>query len=227
MANGKGKMIAYLRVSTVGQREHGHSLPGQRLRVQEACAKEGLGIVAFIEDTASGASERDGLKEVQQRVMAGEAQGIVFPKVDRVGRSMVALLHLVEWAQANRVDLLSADEGWQVRDGKQVDKMLPFRLAMAQVELDRIKERTREGLAAARAKGIQLGRQVGNTGEVAQVAAGLRRQGCTIAAIVDSLNADGYKAARGGSFTPSSVYVMLRREAPDTLPEGGFGRGAG
>ena len=100
-------------------------------------AREGFVLVDVVAEVESGAKERDGLADVQARVLAGEAQGIIFPKVDRLGRSMVHLLKVVDWAAKNRIDLLSADEGWQVRDGAKVDKMLPFRLAMAEVELER------------------------------------------------------------------------------------------
>jgi DNA invertase Pin-like site-specific DNA recombinase len=175
-----------------------------------------------VAEVESGAKEREGLAEVQARVLAGEAQGIIFPKVDRLGRSMIHLLKVVDWAAKNRIDLLSADEGWQVRDGAKVDKMLPFRLAMAEVELERIRERTRDGLKAARDKGIRLGRPAENTGDLAKRATQLRRQGKTWQEIADLFNAEGLRTARGKEFKTTTIARMIERVDPAANPEGGY-----
>jgi DNA invertase Pin-like site-specific DNA recombinase len=222
LATGAGKLIGYIRVSTTDQGKHGHSLDGQETRLRECAAREGFEVVEIIREVASGAKERDGLAEAQARLLTGEAQGLVFPKIDRVGRSQIHLLHLVKWAEENHIDLLSADEGWQVRDGKRIDKMLPFRLAMAEVELERIRERTRDGLRAAAAKGVRLGRPATHTGEVAEVAASLRRQGRTLQGIADELTARGYRNARGAAFSPMTVWNMVNRVDPAVNPEGGY-----
>lgn len=222
LAMGRGRAFGYIRVSTRGQEEHGHSLDGQRQRLEETAAREGLELVEIVADVESGAKEREALAEVQRRVLAGEAQGIVFPKVDRLGRNILHLLRIVEWAVANRVDLLSADEGWQVRDGKEVDAMLPFRLAMAKVELEQIRSRTREGLKAARQKGIALGRPAENIGEIQNRALELRRQGKTLEEIAAALNAEGLRTARGAEFKPVTVYRMVNRLDPAANPEGGY-----
>ena len=222
MVNGKGKVIGYIRVSTQAQGQHGHSLDGQRTRLQDVAAREGLELVDVVSEVESGAKERDGLAEVQARVMAGEAQGIITPKIDRLGRSMVHLLHLVDWATLHGIDLLSADEGWQVRGGKKVDKMLPFRLAMAEVELERIRERTKDGLAAARAKGVKLGRPAENVGELAKRATTLRKRGKTWQEIADLFNREGHKTARGGKFFTTTVARMIERTDSAANPEGGY-----
>jgi DNA invertase Pin-like site-specific DNA recombinase len=221
-ANGKGRMIGYIRVSTRAQGEHGHSLDGQRTRLEQVAAREGLELVDVVAEVESGAKEREALAEVQARIMAGEAQGIIFPKVDRLGRSLLHLLRIVEWAVAGGVDLLSADEGWQVRDGVKVDKMLPFRLAMAEVELERIRERTRDGLAAARAKGVKLGRPAENVGDLAARAVRLRRRGVTLQEIADRFNGEGHRTGRGALFLPVTVFRMVNRECPAANPEGGY-----
>lgn len=222
MATGAGKFIGYIRVSTALQGTNGHSLDGQRTRLQDTAAREGFELLDVVAEVESGAKERDGLAEVQARVLAGEAQGIVFPKVDRLGRSMVHLLKVVDWAVKSRVDLLSADEGWQVRDGAKVDKMLPFRLAMAEVELERIRERTRDGLKAAREKGVKLGRPAENIGDLADRATELRKQGKTWAAIAKQFNDEGHTTPRGGKFFPATVGRMIERTDPTANPEGGY-----
>lgn len=222
LATGAGKLLGYVRVSTTQQGTNGHSLDAQRTRLEEAAAREGFTLVGVVAEVESGAKERDGLAQVQARVLSGEAQGIIFPKVDRLGRSMVHLLKVVDWAVLNHVDLLSADEGWQVRDGKKVDKMLPFRLAMAEVELERIRERTRDGLRAAKQKGVRLGRPAENVGDLAKRATKLRKQGKTWQEIADLFNAEGLRTARGAEFKTTTVARMIERTDPTANPEGGY-----
>jgi DNA invertase Pin-like site-specific DNA recombinase len=219
---GSGRALGYIRVSTKDQGERGHSLDGQRTRLAEACEREGLQLVGVVCDVASGAKTRDGLTQVQRRLEAGEAQVLVSPKVDRIGRSLVGLYHLVEWAKAKGIDVLTADEGWQVRAGKTVDKMLPFRMAMAEVERERISDRTREGLAAARNKGVRLGAPVGNDGDLAKRATKLRKKGETLQAIADRFNAEGLRTVRGKLFAPQTVYLMIGRVDPTANPVGGY-----
>jgi len=222
-----GKLIGYIRVSTSGQAENGHSLDGQRDRLQATAEREGFTLVDVVCDVASGSKQRDGLDNLQDRILAGEAQGIITPKIDRLGRSQVHLLHFVAWCTEHTVDLLTADEGWQVRDGKQVDKMLPFRLAMAQVELERIRERTRDGLAAAKAKGIKLGQPALNVGPLADRATELRRQGMTWQAIADLFNAEGHRTARGAEFRSTTIARMIDRVDPSANPPGGYAQRSG
>ncbi len=81
---------------------------------------------------------------------------------------------------------------------------------------------TREGLAAAKAKGIKLGRPAENVGEAAERATELRRQGLPWATIAKTLNAEGYTTARGGIFHPATVGRMIDRTDPTANPEGGY-----
>ena len=41
LATGRGRLVGYLRVSTEGQQNHGHSLAGQEQRLREACERAG------------------------------------------------------------------------------------------------------------------------------------------------------------------------------------------
>ena len=59
MANGKGKLIGYIRVSTTDQGKRGHSLDGQATRLCARAAREGFEVVDIIREVASGAKERD------------------------------------------------------------------------------------------------------------------------------------------------------------------------
>ena len=221
LTNGAGRIIGYVRVSTFDQGVNGHSLPGQVTRLREAARAEGLTLVGIVQDVESGAKQRDGLDEAWARVEAGEAEGIIFPKLDRLGRSQLHLASLVEEARDKGISLLSSDEGWQVKRGELVNEALPFLIAMAQVERERIGRRTKEGLAAARAKGVQLGRPALNV-KLQERATDLRREGNTLQAIADLFNEEGFTTATGAQYKATTVYRMVNRVDATANPEGGF-----
>jgi len=228
LLTGGGKLVGYIRVSTEGQQTNGHSLAGQEQRLQEACERAGFELVTVQHDVASGAkSDRDGLAEAQAMVEQGLAEGLVFAKLDRVSRSLLHSAKLVEWARAGGFTMLSADEGPMIARGQLVNEALPFFQALAQVERERISRRTREGLAAARAKGVALGCPVRRAcGDPAvQRAIALRRQGLTLQAIADRLARDGVRGARGGNLTPAAVWGWVERCAPELNQPFGLSRG--
>ena len=220
LMTGAGRFIGYIRVSTAGQETNGHSLDGQTTRLREAADREGVVLVDIVQDVESGAKQRDGLDDVWARVQAGEAEGILFGKTDRLGRSQLHLASLVEQARDEGISLLSSDEGWQVRRGELVNETLPFLIALAQVERERISRRTKEGLAAARAKGVTLGAPARNT-DLQDRATELRRQGKTLQEIADLFNDEGWRTATGAEYKATTVYRMVNRVDPNANPEGG------
>ena len=108
LMTGAGRFIGYIRVSTSGQEENGHSLAGQTERLREAAAREGVELVEIVQDVESGAKQRDGLEDVWARVRAGEAEGILFGKTD----GLASQLHLASlWKRQSGagISLLSSD----------------------------------------------------------------------------------------------------------------------
>jgi len=165
---------------------------------------------------------RDGLKDTQARIEAGEAEGLAFCKLDHVGRSQIHLARLVQWAKNKGLMLLSADEGFMVQRRELKNEALLFLIALAQVERERISRRTKEGLAAARAKSIRLGRPPEQPQNLDRRATELRRQGLTFQEIADRFNAEGLKTARGKAFQTATIYYMVNRTDPAANPVGGY-----
>lgn len=222
LATGGGRFLGYIRVSTADQEENGHSLAGQVTRLQEAAQREGVELLEVVQDVKSGAKQRDGLDAVWARVLAGEAEGILTPKIDRLGRSQLHLASLVAAARDQGISILTSDEGWQVRRGCLCNEALPFLIALAQVERERISRRTKEGLAAAKASGVALGHRPENT-DLQERATELRRQGLTLQEVADLFNAEGHHTARGSEYAPTTVYRMVNRVDAQANPEGGYG----
>ncbi|CAM7078932.1 recombinase family protein [Escherichia coli O128:H42] len=139
-------LIGYVRVSTNDQ-----NTDLQRNALN--CA----GCERIFEDKISGTkSDRPGLKKLLRTLSAGDT--LVVWKLDRLGRSMRHLVTLIEELRQRGVNFRSLTDS--------IDTSTPmgrffFHVmgALAEMERELIVERTRAGLAAARAKGRVGGRR--------------------------------------------------------------------
>ncbi|AHI27169.1 recombinase family protein [Acetobacter fabarum] len=141
-----GGILGYARVSTGDQ-----DVAGQRMRLEEA------GTIRVFTDVMSGKSmERPGLDELLEYARKGDTLAVV--RLDRLGRSLGELLTTVTMLRSRGIALLSLEEKI---DTSSAAGELIFHVfgAIAHFERRLISERTRDGIAAARAKGRLPGRQ--------------------------------------------------------------------
>ena len=141
---------AYVRVSTQEQAKEGYSIGEQIERLTKYCAAMEWTLYRVYTDPGfSGAStDRPGLQEMINDVQAGKLQKIVVYKLDRLSRSQLDTLYLIEKVfLANGCDFVSMNENF--------DTSTPFGRAMigilavfAQLEREQIKERLMMGLDA-------------------------------------------------------------------------------
>jgi len=140
-------LFGYARVSTAGQ-----SLDGQLDQLHAAGVDERHVRV----ETASGRrQDRPVLAALLQDVADGD--GLVVTKLDRLGRSMQHLVRVVDELDRRGVRVRSLSEAidTSTAGGR---FMVHLAAALAQMEADLIRERTLDGLAAARARGRIGGR---------------------------------------------------------------------
>lgn len=138
-------LVGYARVSTDDQ-----DLSLQRDALTAA------GCERFFTDTMSGAkTERPGLTEVLEFCRPGDT--LVVWRLDRLGRSLTNLIELLNLLAERRIGFKSLSE--QIDTTTSGGKLV-FHIfgALAEFERELIRERTRAGLAAARARGRQGGR---------------------------------------------------------------------
>ena len=138
-------LIGYARVSTDDQ-----NLDLQRDALQAA------GCERIFEDMVSGAkADRTGMTELLTVLRAGDT--VVIWRLDRLGRSLKNLIAVVEHLEVAQVGLRSLQENI---DTTSSGGRLVFHLfgALAEFERNLIRERTRAGMAAARARGRMGGR---------------------------------------------------------------------
>ena len=141
-----GGILGYARVSTGDQ-----DVAGQTMRLEKA------GAIKVFTDVMSGKSMvRPGLAELIAYARKGDILAVV--RLDRLGRSLAELLATVETLRGQGIALLSLEE--KIDTTSAAGKLI-FHVfgAIAHFERRLISERTRDGIAAARAKGKQPGRQ--------------------------------------------------------------------
>ncbi len=138
-------IFGYARVSTKEQ---------QLSRQLDALAA--FGCDEIMTEKLSGAkAERPELLRLKDKTRGGDT--VVVESWSRLGRSLKDLLELVEWFGARGIRLISLKESFDT-ETPQGKLMLTMFSAMAEFERDLTAQRTREGLAAARARGRNGGR---------------------------------------------------------------------
>ena len=226
-------ILGYIRVSTETQAKEDRSSLQTQTDVIEGFARtrgvDRFGVQIFTDAGVSGATKfasRPAGADLLKAVQAGDT--VIASKLDRMFRSMIDALNMIEEFRARGVHLVLFDMGNESVLESGVSKFLFTVLAaVADMERDRIKERTMEGRKAKRAKGGVLGgipfgyRKVGEgrsavlePDEVEQQAIDVIRanRGRPYPEIVRHLDSLGFKSRTGSSFTPMAVCRVLHRE---------------
>lgn len=148
-------ILLYARVSTDDQ-----TLDPQWLELREYATRQGWSVVGEYSDVLSGArAERPGLTALLARCGAGGVDAVVVAKLDRLGRSLLNVVGLVESLTQINVGLICVSQGIDTRKDNPCGKMmLSVLAAVAEFERDIIRDRTRAGLRAASARGVVLGK---------------------------------------------------------------------
>lgn len=138
-------MIGYARVSTLDQNAN-----------LQTDALNSAGCEKIFSDKISGTtSERPGLAKLKEQLRRGDT--LVVWRLDRLGRSLKNLLEWMMWLDKEEVALKSLQENidTSTSTGKLVFHIFG---ALAEFEKNLIQERTKAGLASARARGRVGGR---------------------------------------------------------------------
>jgi DNA invertase Pin-like site-specific DNA recombinase len=143
-----GRIIGYARVST----------DDQDLSLQlDALTQHGVPKDLIFTDKLSGAkSERPGLDKCLERLQPGDTLAVW--RLDRLGRSMRHLVTLIEDLRERGIGFRSISDGMIDTTSASGELIFHIFSALAQFERRLIQERTKAGLAAARARGRKGGR---------------------------------------------------------------------
>lgn len=144
----EGKKIGYKRVSSIDQ--------------NEARQLESLELDKVFIDKVSGKdNDRPQLQAMLDYVRDGDI--ILVHSLDRIGRNLVHIKALIEEITGKGVEVRFIKENLFFHPSQDRNPMTELMLNMlgsfAQFERDMIKERQREGIAIAKAKGVYKGRK--------------------------------------------------------------------
>jgi DNA invertase Pin-like site-specific DNA recombinase len=172
----------YIRVSTVGQNEH-----GQRHEIERWLRGNGLSDARWYIDKASGKSlDRPEFARLQRDIFHGEIDTVVLWKLDRLSRNLRDGLNvLIDWCDRGlRVVSTTQQIDFNGSLGKMLAAVL---LGVAEMEQETRRERQAAGIKAARERGVYLGRRPGTTKAKPSRARKLRQRGLTDSEIARAL----------------------------------------
>ena len=153
------KAAIYARVSTQEQ-----TVEQQLINCRKYCEAQGWDYDEYAETGVSGAkTSRPELNRMLDRMRAGmasEYQALVIWKLDRLGRSTIHLLQLLEEFRNKGVQLVVTTMGLNT-DKPEGRFFFSVIAAFAELEREFTKQRVQASIDTKRAKGIRLGRPPG------------------------------------------------------------------
>lgn len=192
------RAVLYARVS----RTDGEQDPEVQLRaLRQWAAQRGWEVVAEEADRVTGDPSRrrrepPGLGRALERLAQRRADVLAVFSADRLLRSTVGLLQLVGRVQSYGAHVASYQDGTDLDTTSDLGELMVFmRGWVARMELRLIRSRTREGMAAARAKGARIGRPPVELPD-AQAVAELRAQGLTLRQVARQLGVNYWRVRR-------------------------------
>jgi DNA invertase Pin-like site-specific DNA recombinase len=206
------RYVAYFRVSTEKQGKSGLGLAAQHSLVERFLSDGDEVIGEYVEVQSGKNDERVELWKAINHAKRNDAK-LLIAKLDRFSRKVSFIASIMEQG----IGLVVAEMPHAT------DFQLHIFAALAQEERRLISERTRNALAEAKKRGVQLGKNGKVLAELNRKAADERAkalrpiimpmvdQGLSISEIARRLNRDAIKSARGGKFHPQQVADLTRR----------------
>lgn len=151
------KTIAYLRASTDRQ-----EVTGQKYEILEYARKNDLKIDDYIELTVSSrkSDAKRRIDELTEKLNPKDT--LVVTELSRLGRSTSQVLTLVNHLVDKRVKVIVIKQNLNISKHDVNSKVIVTLFSLfAELERDFISLRTKEALAAKKAKGVKLGKPVG------------------------------------------------------------------
>jgi DNA invertase Pin-like site-specific DNA recombinase len=190
----------YIRVSS-----HGQKVDSQRAEIQRWLTAHGhdLNTVQWFEDVESATViTRAGLNALHEAIFAGTIKTVIVWKLDRIARSMREGINtLSRWCECG-VRVVSVTQ--QIDLAGTVGHLVAGVLfAIAEIELQHVRERQAVGISLAKQRGVYKGRKRGTTKAKPQRAMDLRKKGMTLSEIAQVLNVDRRTVTRYLKSEPS------------------------
>lgn len=218
-----GKFITYYRVSTHRQGMGGLGMAAQREAVRQFLSGDERLVIAEFVEIESGRKTDEQRPELAKALVECKRRGAVLlvAKLDRLARSV----HFVSGLMKTGVKFVAIDLP------EATDLTIHVMAAFAEHEAKRISQRTKDALAAAKARGVVLGvagpanlqrkieqRQIEANqfaGKLSGVLQGMLVRGLSQRAMVKELNSLSIKTAHGGTWSLIQLQRTIKRAGLD------------
>jgi DNA invertase Pin-like site-specific DNA recombinase len=211
------RAIGYVRVPDHRDGE----LAAHMKAIKAACKDRGLHLVATVHDITTDGDAKPSLVWALEQLAEREAEVLVVPRLRDLSRNPANLTPLLSWftEEDRRLIAIDLDLDTETEAGRLAATAVA---GVGDWEHERISERTRHGLEAARSRGAAQGRTaVADVPELAERIQAMREQGMTLQAIADRLNEEGVPTLRGGAmWRPSSVQRATGYKRPSAPRHG-------
>jgi len=217
--SGKAGAIGYLCVSAAGNADQRE----QTAAIKACCDERGLRVISVVHDVegASRDQQRPSLAWALEQIASERADTLVVARLRDLAPNVANLPPLLTWFNAPSRTLIAID--LHLDTSTDAGQLAAAAIAgVGSWEHERLSERTRRGLEAARSRGNGHGRSaVADVPELQERIARMREDGMTLQAIADALNADGVPTLRGGAmWRPSSVQRAAGYRRPSSATRG-------
>ena len=215
-ADRHGAMVGYASADADQRARANDELRRQVEEIAAECERRGLRLLEVVRERDRQHRrplKRPGLGYALEQIAAGNASGLVVSDLSRLTHSLPDLGRVLEWLTRRDARFVAAGPGL---DTEEEAGRLALRavIEVSRWERERLAERTRNGMRAARRKGPG---SVADDPELSERIAGMRGEGMTLQAIADQLNADAIPTVRGGAkWRPSSVQAAAGYRRPPT-----------
>jgi DNA invertase Pin-like site-specific DNA recombinase len=197
-------------------------LAEQTEAIAARCAARGLDVVRIVHDRRNGGAResRPALAWALEQIAEGRADVLVCGRLRDLSGNVADLTPLLSWFDDEQRTLIALD--LDLDTSTEAGRLAAVALAgVGGWERERLSERTRAGLEAARSKGVQGRTAVADVPELQERIAAMREQGMTLQAIADKLNSEGVPTLRGGAmWRPSSVQSATGYRRPSNRSRG-------
>jgi DNA invertase Pin-like site-specific DNA recombinase len=207
--------LGYVSSANTVKRLGDPALRAQTEQLERFCQQRGWTLAQVVRETdANGSGERPALDYVLERLRRGEVSCLVVGRLEQLCRSAGELGAIIEQLNGIGARLVSLEPQLDTTTEAGAAAVRTL-VAVSAWERERHAQRTRNGLAAARAKSVTSRPAVEDRPEIKQRILALRADGMTLQAIADTLNDEGTPTLRGGSqWRPSSVQAAVGYKRP-------------
>lgn len=230
----KKKAVAYIRVSTNEQAEHGYSLGAQKEEVEKFCERQNYDFIhTYADEGVSGknTNKRLGYQQMMTDASNGKFDVVIVWKLSRLARNMSDVLKTTETLLKEDITFHSISENFDIETstgrlmlqllgsfGEFERRQISENVQLSMKSLVRDQKRFAGGrmlgyVSGIDKEGLKILEVEPEEAKVVQHIFSRYSQGQGYRAIANEINRLGYKTVKGNTFTTTAVKDILNNKA--------------